>query len=55
MSANDPRVEFRPGRELREKLERFREELGEKAARPFSMSEVVTAILEEFFERSPKK
>lgn len=51
MSANDPRIEFRPSQELRRKLEAFRQELSERGGRRFSMSEVISAILEEFFAK----
>jgi lipoate-protein ligase A len=51
VSANDPRIEFRPSSELRRKLEEFRRELSEKGGRRFSMSEVISAVLEEFFSK----
>jgi hypothetical protein len=51
MSANDPRIEFRPGPNLRKKLEEFRQELSNNGGRRFSMSEVISAILEEFLSK----
>jgi len=50
MAANDPRVEFRPSTALRDKLETYREEMSKKAGKRVSLSKVVAAILEEFFE-----
>jgi cobalamin biosynthesis protein CobD/CbiB len=50
MSANDPRVEFRPRPDVRRRLEELRLELSKKAGRNLSLSEVVSAVVEAFFE-----
>lgn len=52
MPANLPRVEFQPGRELRQKVEAYRREMSEKLKRRVSTSEVVVAILDDFFSRT---
>lgn len=49
MPSNYPRVEFSPSHELRRRLEALREELSKKANKSFSMSEIVTGIVEQFF------
>jgi hypothetical protein len=54
MSMNDPRVEFRPEQETRQRLEALRQELSKKAGRRFSLSEVVTGIVEKFFQEIDK-
>jgi len=50
VSANDPRVEFRPGPKLRVRLEEFRQDLSRRAGRNISMSELVKAIVTEFMD-----
>jgi hypothetical protein len=52
VSANDPRVEFRPSRKLRQQLDGLRRELKVKLKKPVSMSRLVGTILEQFFEKS---
>lgn len=49
MSVNDPRVEFRPKPDTRRRLEALREELSKRSGKKLSLSEVVTAIVEQFF------
>ncbi len=55
MSANDPRVEFRPSRETKHRLEELCRELSKEAGRTFSVSEVVNGIVERFFEEAGKQ
>lgn len=50
MAANDPRIEFRPSRRTRERLELFRQELSAEMKKRVSTSEVVRAIVEDFLD-----
>lgn len=51
MAANDPRIEFRPSPEVRTELAKFQLQLQLKGGRRYSMSEVINAVLEEFFSK----
>lgn len=58
MPANYPKVELRTPREIRSKLELFRLEMQAQTGKKLSLSKVVNAILEDFFEadsRSSKR
>ncbi len=50
MRANDPKVVFRAPRELRSRMELFKVEMERRTGRSLSMSRVLNAILEDFFE-----
>ena len=51
MSAGDPRIEFRPGSELRDRLEQLRQEVSRKAGRNVRMGELVKSVLAQFLEQ----
>ena len=49
MSANDPRLEFRPGPEVRARLEVLRLQMEADTGRHISMSELIKKIVLVFF------
>jgi hypothetical protein len=50
-----PRMHFCPGPEMRTKVDDFRRELSKRSGQTISNSQVVKAILEEFFEKKEKR
>jgi hypothetical protein len=54
MSANDPRLEFRPGPEVRARLEALRKQVEAETGRPISMSKLVKEIIQVFFRMGRK-
>ena len=54
MAPNDPRIEFRPGLKVRQKLEELRHELSKRAGREISISELVSAIVGQFLLEEEK-
>lgn len=54
MSANDPRLEFRPGPATRARLEKLRRGLEQELGRKVSMSELVKEIIEDYFVRADR-
>lgn len=55
MGRNAPRMEFRPGPAMRAKIDQLRLELSTRAGRKLSNSQVIKAILEEFFDKKEPK
>ena len=49
MAMGDPRVEFRPDPELKAELQELRRRMTERVGRPISISELISAILKEWF------
>jgi hypothetical protein len=50
VAANDPRIEFRPSREARKRLEELRRELSKQVGKPVSVSKLLGVIVAQFFE-----